>query len=344
MKIFKTFYSIIFIIPILIISCVPARQFEELKAKEKKCNKDLTQSKSDNQMLKEQNTELNAQNEILSKKIKNLVMDTTELGNTLRLLTKNYHELNKTYEALLRNNAKLLSENSSETQKIIERLNIAQENLQKKEDELKLLEQNLQTKRLEYQDITNKLNDIQKDNKKKEAKLLELQNMLSKKDSTVAALKTKVSNALLGFENKGLSVTQKNGKIYVSLEESLLFQTGSITVDSKGVEALKKLAKVLEKNEDIHILIEGHTDNVPYKNAVGGIKDNWDLSVLRATSIIRILTANANINPKILTAAGKGEYSPINPENTKEARAQNRRTEIIITPKLDDLLKIIETN
>jgi chemotaxis protein MotB len=157
----------------------------------------------------------------------------------------------------------------------------------------------------------------------------------------VDALKQKVSAALMGFEGQGLTVTKKNGKIYVSLEEQLLFGSGSTTVDAKGVSALKKLAAVLEQNPDINITVEGHTDDVP---VVPGsqLVDNWDLSVRRATSIIRILTENSSINPKRLTASGRGEYMPVNTAKSAEARQKNRRTEIILTPNLDDLFEILE--
>jgi chemotaxis protein MotB len=130
----------------------------------------------------------------------------------------------------------------------------------------------------------------------------------------------------------------------VSLEERLLFASGSTNVDAKGIDALKKLAKVLEQNTDINVLIEGHTDNVPFNSAGGGIKDNWDLSVLRATSIVKIIATSAKVDPTRLTAAGRGEFSPIDPANNAEARKKNRRTEIILTPKLDELLKVLNSN
>ena len=153
------------------------------------------------------------------------------------------------------------------------------------------------------------------------------------------ALRQKVSDALLSFQGNGLTVSMKNGKVYVSLEERLLFESGSTIVDSKGVDALRNIAKLLEKENDINVLVEGHTDNVPIKSAT--IKDNWDLSVLRATSIIRIIMANSKIDAKRLTAAGKGEFFPIDKANTPEARRKNRRTEIILSPKLDELFEIL---
>jgi chemotaxis protein MotB len=170
-----------------------------------------------------------------------------------------------------------------------------------------------------------------------------MERILSRKDSIVNNLKNKVSDALLGFENNGLTIKIVNGKVYVSLEEKLLFKSGSFMVGPDGVKALKKLAKVLEQNADINIMIEGHTDDVPY-HADAAIKDNWDLSVKRATSIVRILLDGTSIDPKRLTAAGRGQFVPVDKAKTAEALQKNRRTEIILSPKLDELFKILENN
>ena len=148
---------------------------------------------------------------------------------------------------------------------------------------------------------------------------------------------------MFNFENKGLTITQKNGKVYVSLDESLLFASGKINVENKGIEALKNVAKVLEQNSDINVVVEGHTDDVPMKGA-GEIKDNWDLSVMRATSVTKIMLDNAKIDAQRITSAGRGEFAPIDNSKTAEARKKNRRTEIILTPKLDELLKVLGDN
>ena len=206
----------------------------------------------------------------------------------------------------------------------------------RKQDELKALEKKLDNKEKSLDNLNAEL-------KKREERVNELEDILKRKDEAVNALKKKVTDALLGFEGKGLTITQKNGKVYVSLEESLLFASGSTSVEKKGESALIKLAKVLEENTDINILVEGHTDDVPMSGS-GQIKDNWDLSVMRATSIVKILTKNSNIDPTRLTAAGRGEDMPLDPANTKEARAKNRRPEIILTPKLDELFKLLESN
>ena len=169
----------------------------------------------------------------------------------------------------------------------------------------------------------------------------ELEEALKQKDEAVKQLRQKVIDALLGFNNKGLSIQEKNGKVYVSLDEQLLFKTGQWEVDPKGQQALTNLAEVLGQNPDINVLIEGHTDNVPLRGT-GILKDNWDLSVLRSTAVVRLLTENKNLDPRRLTAAGRGEYIPVDPDKTESAKAKNRRIEVILTPNLDELFKILD--
>jgi chemotaxis protein MotB len=175
----------------------------------------------------------------------------------------------------------------------------------------------------------------------KEARLNELQSILDQKDAEVKALRDKVADALKGFQDMGLTIYEKNGKVYVSLDEKLLFASGSWDIDNKGKEALSELGKVLANDSNINVVIEGHTDNVPYKGS-GNVKDNWDLSVLRATSVVKEILKNKDISPKRITASGRSEYLPIDNDDSREARAKNRRTEIILTPKLDELFQIIE--
>lgn len=175
----------------------------------------------------------------------------------------------------------------------------------------------------------------------RELRVMELEDLISAKDSAVARLKDKLTEALVGFIDQGLTVEQRDGKVYVSMEDRLLFASGSWQVDLKGREALKNLAKALEGQPDLGILIEGHTDNVPYKGS-GQVKDNWDLSVMRATSIVKILTNESSIDPKQLTAAGRSEYLPLEEGDAPEARKKNRRTDIIIAPRLDELFKLLE--
>jgi chemotaxis protein MotB len=172
--------------------------------------------------------------------------------------------------------------------------------------------------------------------------LLELEKVIDAQKRIAEDLKNKVSEALLGFENDGLTVSMKDGKVYVSLDEQLLFRSGSWEIDQKGRSALQNLAGVLERNPDIQISIEGHTDDVPYRGS-GQLVDNWDLSVKRATTVVRVLLSGSNIDPKRLTASGRSEYVPIDPANTATARQKNRRTEVVLTPDLSSLYDIINS-
>lgn len=174
-------------------------------------------------------------------------------------------------------------------------------------------------------------------------RVIELEAELRRKDSAVLLLKEAILKALAGFEELDIQVEYKNGKVYVILPEKLLFKSGSITVDPKGVEALVQIAKALNEKNDVQIGVEGHTDNVPMKESEK-MKDNWDLSVLRATSISRILIKQGGISDKRISAVGRGETMPLASNETPEGRAKNRRTEIILTPQLDKILEILNQN
>lgn len=176
----------------------------------------------------------------------------------------------------------------------------------------------------------------------REKSLKDMQSIVSRQDSLSRRLKETLRNALLGFKADELSVETKNGKVYVSMSDKLLFKSGSAAVENKGKEALRALAEVLVKNPDIDVLVEGHTDNVPIKTSI--FKDNWDLSVIRATSIVRILTSEYSVKPTQVSAAGRGEYFPKASNDTPEGRAQNRRTEIILSPKLDEIMNLLGNN
>ncbi len=180
-------------------------------------------------------------------------------------------------------------------------------------------------------------NNLSEENKKE---LLRLQKIIQKQDSIVSYINKIVSDALMGFDTDELNIEAKNGKLYITMQNKLLFQSGSAEVESKGVEALAKLSEILKKNDDLNIMIEGHTDNVPIKTEK--YPDNWALSVARANSIIRILTETYNVSPNKITAAGRSEYSPIEGSETTEGNAKNRRIEIVLTPNLEELYKLVE--
>lgn len=174
----------------------------------------------------------------------------------------------------------------------------------------------------------------------REKTIAELQKMIDQQKKKVKDLLNSVKDALLGFSSDELTVREEDGKVYVAMSDKLLFESGKAIVNQQGREALGKLAQVLNKQTDIDVYIEGHTDNVPIKTAV--FQDNWDLSVIRATSVVRILTETYNVNPLQIQPCGRGEFKPVDVNTTSEGRARNRRTEIIMAPRLDKLFKMLE--
>lgn len=332
----KNSISISLFLAFLLVACVPAKKVEELKQKKAQCEEERAALKERNRQLEEDFTEISEKFESLEKRFKALELDTSIQGKSLRMLTKNYDKLNETYELLLEKNKDLLAGNQAETSKLFSDLQSSQAALQEQSDALESLRIDLDQKEKNLEQLNKELENRAK-------RVEELEAILNRKDSVVNALKAKVQDALLGFENNGLTIEQKNGKVYVSLDENLLFASGSYNVDPKGQEVLQKLSTVLEKNPDINVMVEGHTDNVPY-NGSGILKDNWDLSVKRATSVAKIILNNQKVAPHRITAAGRGEHVPVADNSTKEGRSKNRRTEIILSPKLDELLEILNSN
>lgn len=339
----------------LMYACVPARQFEDVKAAKESCENERAELKKKNETLTAENNELKSAVEKYRKDIAALEADTAIKSNSYRVLTMQYDKINELYQQLLENQEKLRAGADAEQQKAMSMLQSAREELQQKEDELRELEARLNQERANLDNLRKqneaKTAELAKKNvllaekmgelDAKNAKVTELQAILNAKDSVMNALRQKVVEALNGFEGEGLTVTQKEGKVYVSLDEKLLFKSGKWDVDVKGQEALKKLAGVLETNPDINITIEGHTDDLAY-GGNGNIQDNWDLSTKRATSIVKIILANSNIDPVRLIASGRSCYLPLDDSKTPEARAKNRRTEIILTPKLDALYELMQ--
>jgi len=314
--------------------CVSMGKYQEVEKKRNDCENESGKTKSENIDLKNKVTEFSAQVEQLRKQVSALKQDTLTMGNLVRSMAEGYTQMKTSYDEMLLSNEKLSAGNKDEVKNILTNVQKLQEDIQKREDLLKILEADLAKRKADFTQLNEELT-------KKEAKLIELQSILDQKDAAVNALKTKVANALMGYQNNGLNVYQKNGKVYISMDEKLLFASGSFQIDPRGEAALKDLAKILEQDPDINIMIEGHTDDVTY-NGSGQIKDNWDLSVMRATSVLKALLKSGKIDAKRLSASGRGEFLPLDAAKTKEARAKNRRTEIILTPKLDELFKILE--
>jgi chemotaxis protein MotB len=331
----NAFYTGVFAL-LLLSACVPHRILDETKGKLTDCETELATAKKNSQDAESKLAELKEQTAKDLKALEGLKRDTAIISSNYRHLTQKYDKLDVLNNQLMDRLNKLLAGSEKDNAKLSGDLQMTQEQLLKKQDELKLLEAKLLLQKKELDDLAAQL-------KLREARVNELEAILKQKDQAAADLKKKLQDALLGFEGKGLTITQKNGKIYVSMDESLLFASGKTNVEPKGVEALKTVAKVLEQNKDINVLVEGHTDDVPMKGA-GEIKDNWDLSVMRATSVTKILLSSANITQSRITAAGRGEFFPLDNAKTPEARKKNRRTEIILTPKLDELLKVLGDN
>jgi chemotaxis protein MotB len=317
-------------------SCVPQRLMEETKAKLSTCETESAAAKKNATELEAKNAEMKETIVKEEKELAGLQRDTAIMGTNLRLLSNKYDKLNLVNDQLLDKYNRMLAGSEKDNAKLSGQLQMTQEQLLKKEDELKALELKLNKQQQDLDALSIEL-------KKREARVNELEEVLKKKDQATADLKKKLQDALMGFEGKGLTITQKNGKVYVSMDESLLFESGKTAVQPKGIEALKNVAKVLEQNADINVLIEGHTDDVPMVGK-GEIKDNWDLSVIRATSVTKIILQNSKTEPTRITSAGRGEFFPLDAAKTPEARKKNRRTEIILTPKLDELLKVLGSN
>ena len=324
----------IFIIIATLSSCVSPKVVEEIKQQRQQTFQENQEIKKENTSLSTENIELKDKLSRLNSEITQLISDSTTRAISCRQLQSQLDDLNEAYDLLTAKNSQMMSNKAEETKKLLKELQNTREELLKKEDELLTLEQNLSVKQKELLNTQNELIE-------REKKVIELQSIINRKDSLLSALKDRISSALLGFEGDGLTITQKNGKVYISLEEQLLFASGSWQVDTRGREALSKLSKALENQQDINVLIEGHTDSIPFGGR-GQIKDNWDLSVVRATAIVRILTSSSSIDPERLTAAGKGEFVPIQSNSTTVGRSANRRIEIILTPKLYDLYELLE--
>lgn len=272
-----------------------------------------------------------------------------DLESRYAQLKDNYNRQTKSIETL---NAEIkdltkkfvaLEETLEETE---DSLNQKQQKLEQLESSLDLLKQNSETalkeRIAENEALMEKIAERENELANRMARVDELEGLITRQQEAMRNLKEKLSDALLNFEDKGLTVEARDGKVYVSMENKLLFKSGSWTVGADGRLAIEELGNVLADNPDIAILIEGHTDNIPYSGK-GPLKGNWDLSTKRATAIVNQLLENPNILPQNLTAAGRGEYLPIAPNSTREGRAANRRIEVVLSPQLDEIKQIINT-
>ncbi|MCO6147800.1 OmpA family protein [Flavobacterium sp. NRK1] len=303
----------------MLTSCVSKKVYTDLESK-------YAELKKENRSLADENGSLTKEKNELDLKSKDLQAQLDKLKAERDKLAKDYASAKSGLDNL-QSSYNSLEKSSGETNASINKKNrelLAE--LEAKEKALAAEQERLDKLKAELQDRSQRVD--------------ELEGMIAAQEAGLKKLKETLSKALNGFEGKGLTVEQKNGKVYVSMENKLLFGSGSWNVGSEGKKAVVEVGKVLAANPDISVLIEGHTDNVAY-NGSGQINDNWDLSTKRATAIVHILSENKDVNPKSLTAAGRSEYAPVADNETSDGKAKNRRIEIILTPKLDELSKML---
>ncbi|WP_397364408.1 OmpA family protein [Olleya sp. R77988] len=300
-------------------SCVSPKVYKELESKYanlKKENKNLT--KDNQELLDLKNSLVNDLTELASK-YDDALARKNQLESDYAATKSKYDNLKASYDALDTNSSSVIAANTQKNRELLAQLEVK--------------EQALAAENARLQQLKNQLES-------RSQRVADLESIIAAKEAEMTTLKNAISSALTDFEGKGLTVEQRNGKVYVSMENKLLFQSGSWAVGTQGRQAVQQLAVVLGDNPEIAVLIEGHTDNAPY-SPNGNIKDNWDLSTKRATAIVSILQENANIKADNLTAAGRGEYTPIASNTTPEGKAKNRRIEVILTPKLDKISNLL---
>ena len=302
-------------------SCVSKKIYNDLENKYTDLKKENRLISDENDELHKANAEFDSVNKSLIAELDKLKADKDKLQADCTATSNNLKALQDSYAALEKNSNDALEANMAKNRDLLTQLDAKEKALAAEQDRL------------------NKLNSELASNTKR---LNELESMIAAKDAAMKKLKDTLSKALNAFEGKGLTVYQKNGKVYVSMENKLLFQTGSWAVGSQGRTAVVEVGKVLAQNPDITVLIEGHTDNDKILgNIGGGIENNWDLSTKRATAIVNILAENGGIRKQNLTAAGRGEFAPIMSNDSQEGKAKNRRIEVILTPKLDEISKML---
>jgi chemotaxis protein MotB len=311
--------SLLLFLTFLFTSCVSPKVYKDLEGK-------YSDLKKENRTLSDENeTLLNAKNKAenslkqLQKEYDETVTQRDKLQSDYNAIKSNYKNLKDSYEALEENSSAAIAENAKKNRELLAQLEAK---------ELALASENA------------RLETLKKELGNRSRRVEELESLIAEKEAAMSNLKNAISRALSDFEGKGLTIEQRDGKVYVSMENKLLFGSGSWAVGAEGRRAVQQLGNVLGDNPDIAVLIEGHTDNVPYTGS-GQVKGNWDLSTKRATAIVQILQENKAIKPENLTAAGRGEFAPIATNDTAAGKAKNRRIEVILTPKLDEITKLL---
>lgn len=302
-------------------SCVSKKIYQDLENKYADLKKEHNALSDENTTLKTDKNQLETDKNKLQTELDKVKAERDKLAADYAATKKNLDNLKSSYAALEKDSNDALDANIKKNRELLAQLEAKEKALAAEQD---------------------RLNKLKKDLEASSARLAELEKMMADKDAAMKKLKETLSKSLKAFEGKGLTVTERDGKVYVSMENKLLFESGSWTVGSEGKKAVDLVGKVLGDNPDISVLIEGHTDNDKITGTIGGgVENNWDLSTKRATAIVNILSANAKVKKENLTAAGRGEFAPLMSNDTAEGKAKNRRIEIILTPKLDEISKML---
>ncbi|TXI69298.1 OmpA family protein [Flavobacterium sp. UBA6195] len=302
-------------------SCVSKKIYQDLENKYADLKKEHNALSDENTTLKTDKNQLEADKNKLQTELDKTKAERDKLAADYAATKKSLDNLKASYAALEKDSNDALEANINKNRQLLAELEAKQKALVAEQD---------------------RLNKLKKDLEASSTRLAELEKMMADKDAAMKKLKETLSKSLKAFEGKGLTVTERDGKVYVSMENKLLFESGSWTVGAEGKKAVDLVGKVLGDNPDISVLIEGHTDNDKITGSIGGgVENNWDLSTKRATAIVNILSANAKVKKENLTAAGRGEYAPLMSNETAEGKAKNRRIEIILTPKLDEISKML---
>ena len=314
----------LFLVAILTLTgCVTMKQFEELQDSCEEIDHENTELRLGAQDAQIENKELKGSIETLTKAREQLAADTARMGRFVSEAEDEISRLRDLNDALTDQNGGRLSQLNEENRALLEDVGRIRTELQTREDSLLAL----------AADLAQRSADLES----RSARVEELESLLAARDRAADVLRSRLQKALLGFEGNGLTVEQRDGKVYVSLEAALLFASGSADVDESGREILMKLGDVIATQQDLEIIVEGHTDTDKLSSA-SIPRNNWELSVIRATSVLEIIMGQPGVDPSILTASGRGEFHPVDPED----KSKNRRIEVVLAPKLDDLFELLE--
>jgi chemotaxis protein MotB len=301
-------------------SCVSKKVFNELETKFADLKKENRRTADLNDSITKAKSKLDSDYATLKSDYDKTKSERDKLAIDFATADKNLKTLQASYSALEKNSNESLKENMAKNRELLAQLEAKEKALAAEKE---------------------RLNKLSADLKKGTDRVNELESIMAAKEAAMKKLKDALSKSLKAFEGKGLTVNQRDGKVYVSMENKLLFESGSWAVGSEGKKAVIAVGTVLAQNPDIAVLIEGHTDIDKFGGAVGQIENNWDLSTKRATAIVNILSENKSVKKENLTAAGRGEFAPLMSNDTPEGKAKNRRIEIILTPKLDEISKML---